>query len=172
MRRPIPSSAVTQGPAQSGRSRLAVVSRAMTMRDLGRNIAVSVSGVVGTVACGHFAFVAIFLGFENPHPPLFARLGALWVLLYAIIMLGIGFFATRMAVLQSAVVVIVGSIIETEMDYSPLIAPGSVFFPLAAIPAYVRGTLVLVAISCVLTYVGVWLRRVNQRRRRNRDAPC
>jgi hypothetical protein len=140
------------------------------MHDLGRNIVVSLAGVIATVVLGHLFFLATFVGFENPHPHLLVHLAPLCWLLFWTTALGIGYFATRMPVLQSAFVFVVSAMTLTKMDYSPVLAPGSVFPPRGQISAFIRDQLVGVAIVCILAYVGAWFRkRLNIRLERSRN---
>jgi hypothetical protein len=144
---------------------------AMKMRHLGRNALVSLTGIAATVALVHLMVVSNYLGFENPNPPLLAFLGPLWGVLVIAIPLCIGYFATRVAVLQCALVFLISSVILVPIDYAPAVSPGRWFLPFSSMPIFIRDTLILVAISCVLAYVGAWWRkRVNSRQEQKRIA--
>jgi hypothetical protein len=69
----------------------------MTLRDPFRNILVSMTGVIATVVIGHIMFETSSRHFVNYNPPL----GLLFTFLLCITFLGIGYFATRIPVLQS-----------------------------------------------------------------------
>ena len=131
------------------------------LRDLWRNVLVFLSGLIATVAIGH-----VFFEMEKPNPPL----GLLLAFLLCVTFLGIGYFATRLVLAQSAFAFFVGSMIVTMVDYAPAIYPDTHHFPLPALLKVMRGQLVAVAIACVLGYVGAWVRRrLNKRLEPNRN---
>jgi hypothetical protein len=139
----------------------------MTLRDPVRNIVVSFTGLVAIVVIGHVMFEWSSHHFVAYNPPL----GLLFAFLFSVTFLGIGYFATRFPVLQSALIFLLGSIIVTVVDYLPAIYPGRHYWPRAEMLRFIREQLVPVAIACVLAYVGAWFRfRVNKRRGRTRDA--
>jgi hypothetical protein len=140
----------------------------MTMRDVGKNIVVTLIGLMATVIVFHLIFEAyIFSTEQGPH----VLLGLLLVFLLCIPSLGIGYFATRFPILQSAFVLFAGQMIVTMMDYAPAIYPGRHILPREAMFYNMRQDLVFVGVACILAYLGAWLRnRVNQRRERNSDA--
>lgn len=132
------------------------------LRDLRRNVLVFLSGLIATVAIGH-----VFFEMEKPNPPL----GLLLAFLLCVTFLGIGYFATRLVLAQSAFAFFVGSMIVTMVDYAPAIYPDTHHFPLPALLKVMRGQLVAVAIACVLGYAGAWIRRrSNKRLEPNRNA--
>ena len=121
----------------------------MATRELGRNVAVSLFGVIAAVVFFRVGEWANYLGFENPDPPLLARSGPLWGLLILAIPLGIGHFATRVPVLQSAVVCcVVAVILFIHMDSSAY--PGAHTYPLGAILGIIPADLVCVVVACIL----------------------
>ena len=139
----------------------------MTLRDPVRNIVVFLAGLMATVVIGHVSFEWSSHYFVAYNPPL----GVLFVFLLCVTFLGIGYFATRFPVLQSALVFLLGSMIVTVVDYLPAIYPGRHYWPRAEVLGFIRAQLVPVAIACVLAFLGAWLRiRVNARRGRTRDA--
>jgi hypothetical protein len=139
----------------------------MTLRDPVRNIVVFFAGLMATVVIGHVMFEWSSHYFVAYNPPL----GLLFVFLFCVTFLGIGYFATRFPVLQGAFVVLLGSLIVTVVDYLPAIYPGRHYWPRAEDLGFIRAQLVPVAIACVLAYLGAWFRiRVNKRRERTRDA--
>lgn len=93
----------------------------MTLRDPGWNIVVSMTGLIGIVIIGHAMFEWGAHHFDAANPPL----ALLALLLLCAIFLGIGYFATRFPVLQSAFVCFVGSMTVTVVDYLPAIYPGT-----------------------------------------------
>jgi hypothetical protein len=136
------------------------------MRDLERNIVVFLTGASATVVIGHINFDPASIGMGHPNP----SLGVVLAFLFCMPSLGIGYFATRAPLMQSALAYVVGSLAVTMMDYVPAAYPGSFFFPRAEIPAFLCGRLIFVAGACVLAYVGTWLRgRVRRRLDQNRD---
>src|ERR1700730_8860722 len=99
----------------------------MTTRERARNIAVPLFGVIAAVLFFRISEWVTFLGFENPDPPLLAHTGPLWGLLILAIPLGIGYFATRLPVLQSAVVCSVVCIILFVHTDSAAYPSGHIF---------------------------------------------
>jgi hypothetical protein len=141
----------------------------MTLRDPVRNIAVSLTGLIATVAIGHVMFETSSGHFGSSNLPL----GLLFLFLFCITFLGIGYFATQLLALQSALAWFVGSFIIRMVDYIPAIYPdpGHHEWTPAFFVAFTRDQLVPVAMACVLAYVGAWVRnRVNKRQERNRNA--
>jgi hypothetical protein len=136
-----------------------------TMHDLRRNLLVLLSGIVSTVVCGHLLVVSIFLGFENPNPPIFARLAFVWLLLLLIPSVGVGYFATRVPMLQSATVFLAGSVIVTKIDFPPILFARSIVSSYGRSLAPTRDLLVGVTTACILAYVGIWVRRLVRKRR-------
>jgi len=139
----------------------------MTLPDPARNIVVSLTGFIGFVIIGHLIFEWGAHHFDASNPPL----ALLALLLLCANFFGIGYFATRFPVLQSAFVCFMGSMTVTVVDYLPAIYPGRHYWPRAEMLGFIRNQLVPVAISCVLAYLGAWLRnRANIRRHQARDA--
>jgi hypothetical protein len=139
----------------------------MTLRDPARNILVSLTGLIAIVVIGHVMFEWSAHHFEAYNPPL----ALLVVLLLCINFLGIGYFATRFPVLQSAFVCFMGSMTVTVVDYLPAIYPGRHYWPRAEMLGFIREQFVPVGIACVLAFVGAWFRnRANIRRQQARDA--
>jgi hypothetical protein len=140
----------------------------MTLRDLVRNIAVSLTSLTATVVIGHVIFETSSDHFGNSN-----SLFGLCFFLLCVTFLGIGYFATRLLALQSALAWFVGSFIVTMVDYLPAIYPGLSHheWTRAFFISFTRDQLVPIAMACVLTYVGAWVRnRVNKRQDRNRNA--
>jgi hypothetical protein len=139
----------------------------MTLRDPARNIVVFFAGMMATVIIGHTTFeMSYHVVAYNP------PLGLLCVFLCCVTFLWIGYFATRFPVLQSAFVVLLGSLIVTVVDYLPAMYPGRHYWPRAEVFGFVRAQLAPVAIACVLAYLGAWFRnRVNKRRERPGKQP-
>jgi hypothetical protein len=149
----------TNGPAIASAAERKVpgagVEEGNALRELARNAVASLSGLIATVAIGHVAFET-----EKPN----ALLGLLLAFLLCVTFLSLGYFATRLVLLQSAFAFFLGSMIVTMVDYAPAIYPDTHRFPLAALLEVMRGQLVYVAVACALGYVGAWLRiRANKR---------
>jgi hypothetical protein len=81
------------------------------MREHARNIAVPLFGAMAAIFLFRIVEWVNSLGFDNPDSPLLAHTGPLWGLLILAIPLSIGYFATRLPVLQSAVVCCAVSIV-------------------------------------------------------------
>jgi hypothetical protein len=139
----------------------------MKSRDPVRNIVVFFAGLMATVVIGHAMFEWRSHYFVAYNPPL----GLLFVFLFCVTFLGFGYFATQFPVLQSAFVVLLGSLIVTVVDYLPAVYPGRHYWPRAEVWGFIRAQLAPIAIACVLAYLGAWFRiRVNKRRGWTRDA--
>lgn len=137
------------------------------LRGLRRNIVVFLSGAIASVVIGHLVFEISSFSFENSNK----ALGLFLAFLLCIPSVGIGYFATRIPVLQSALVFVVASMVVTIMDYAPAAYPGRHFFPHSEILGFIREQLIYVAAACVLAYVGALFRgRMKRRLNRNRDA--
>jgi hypothetical protein len=133
-----------------------------TLRELGRNVLVSLSGVIITFVIGRMLFEL-----EKPNP----ALGLLLVFLLCSTFLAVGYFSTRFPVLQSGLGYFVGTLLDSTLNYAPAIYPDTHHFPLPELLKLMRGQLPFVAIACVLGYVGARLRRrVNKRQEPKRDA--
>lgn len=142
----------------------------MRMPEFGRNATVSLLAVIAAVLFFHLGTSASYLWFEDPDPPAFSHTGPLWGLLFLATPLGIGYFATRAPLLQSAVVFVVVSLIVKKLDLNPDMIAGR-NLPMrdylgAYFHGYLRDCLVGIPVVCVLAYVGVWLRRRRNARRR------
>ncbi len=120
-----------------------------------RNILVFLSGVIATFVIGRIFFEA-----EKPNP----ALALLLLLLLCMTFLGLGYFATRLPVLQSGIAFFIGTMLDTTLNYAPAIYPDTHHFPLPELLKVMRGQLVFVAIACVLGYVGAWVRRRSNKR--------
>jgi hypothetical protein len=138
----------------------------MTLRDPVRNIVVFFAGLMATVVIGHVMFEWNSHYFVAYNPPL----GLLLVFLFCVTFLGIGYFATRFPVLQSALVVLLGSLIVTFMDYLPAVYPGRHYWPRSEFLGFIRAQLAPVAVACVLAYFGAWFRSRTNKRRNACDA--
>src|SRR5579862_2913587 len=99
----------------------------MTLPDPARNIVVSLTGFIGFVIVGHLIFELGARHFDASNPPL----AVFALLLLCANFFGIGYFATRFPVLQSAFVCFVGSMTVTVVDYLPAIYPGRHHWPRA-----------------------------------------
>jgi hypothetical protein len=139
----------------------------MKLRDPVRNIVVFFAGLMATVVIGHAMFEWSSHYFVAYNPPL----GLFFVFLFCVTFLGIGYFAAQFPVLQSAFVVLLGSLIVTVVDYLPAVYPGRHYWPRAEVLGFIRAQLAPIAIACVLACLGAWFRiRVNKRREWTRGA--
>jgi hypothetical protein len=139
------------------------VEESTALRELGRNILVFLSGVIATIVIGRILFEA-----EKPN----LALALLLLVLLCITFLGVGYFSTRLPMLQSGVAYFIGAFLDTTLNYAPAIYPDTHRFPLPALLKIMRGQLVYVAVACILGYAGAWFRtRSNKRLERSRNPP-
>jgi hypothetical protein len=131
------------------------VEESTALRELGRNILVFLSGVIATFVIGRILFEA-----DKPN----LALALLLLVLLCITFLGVGYFSTRLPMLQSGVAYFIGSFLDTTLNYAPAIYPDTHRFPLPALLKVMRGQLLYVAIACLLGYLGAWPRRRLKRR--------
>jgi hypothetical protein len=139
------------------------------MPELGRNFAVSLLALLAAVLSFHLGVSASYLRFENPDPPIFSYTGPLWGLLFLATPLGIGYFATRVPLLQTTFVFIVVSLIVKRLDLDPDMIAGR-NLPMREylgeyFHGYLRDCLVGIPVACIIACVGVWLQRRRNRRR-------
>ena len=129
----------------------------MKMNERARNIAVPLLGVMAAVLLFRVGEWVEYLGFENPNPPFISRTGPLWAFLILAVPVGIGYFATRWPLLQSAVSCCAVSIILFVHTESAA-HPGGHIYSREDIFRLLRDNLGCVAGACILAYVGTRLR--------------
>jgi hypothetical protein len=132
----------------------------MALRELGRNLAVSLMGIaVATTADISRMWLTNPLTYLESEPPWHFYTGPLWAALILSVPVAIGYFATRLFWLQTALAYCVFSVIGriwAESSISGYSYQAS--FSQALDRISVKYTLIGILIACTLAQIGVWLK--------------
>ena len=133
----------------------------MVLRELGRNLAVSLTGIFAATASAiSLEWLTNPLRYLESEPEWHYYTGPFWDALILSVPVAIGYFATRLVWLQTALAYCVFSVLVNVWAQSYISGYSyQASFSEGLGRISVKGTLIGILVACTLAYIGVWLKR-------------
>jgi hypothetical protein len=121
--------------------------------------------LLAAVVAGHLLFLATAVAQSNADHSAISRAPALWLILFWVPCLCIGYFARRFPVLQSVAIAFIAMSVIDKFDYVPFFRRAWTWIPPNVSKAYIAALAAWLGLAALLGFLGALLRKYITKKR-------